>query len=332
MIDFNQYFQEKKDLIEKYLDKIMPKDQETENFYDAMRYAIFIGGKRIRPILSLVATELAGGNIDAALPFAAAIEMIHNFTLIHDDIEDGDTTRRNKPAVWVKYGLDNGINIGDGLFTLAYQHILNSDIYDAEQKLKLLKILTDTTLEICEGQALDMSFRRKDVVTEEDYMRMIFKKTGVLLSAALKGGAIIARTSDPNLIEALEDYGKHIGPAFQIRDDILDLTEGKGREAIGNDIREGKRSLLVIHLLQKCAPEERKKVLEILNKPRDKTTESDVRYIIELMNKYGSIEYAMQKSIELKNKAVNALKNIDDNNIYKKLLIKLAEFIVYRKK
>lgn len=332
MVDFNQYFQEKKALIEDYLDKIMPKDYELENFYDAMRYAIFIGGKRVRPILSLIAVELAGGKIEEALPFAAAIEMIHNFTLIHDDIEDGDTTRRNKPAVWVKYGLDNGINIGDGLFTFAYKHIIDYQGYDDEQKLKLLKILTDTTLEICEGQALDMSFRKKDSVTEEEYMKMIFKKTGVLLSAALKGGVIIAKINDKKLINALEEYGKYIGPAFQIKDDVLDLTEGKGRDTIGNDVKEGKRSLLVIHLLKKCTPEEKKRVLEILNKPRDKTTDSDVREVIDLMKKYGSVEYAMQKSIELKNKAIEALKNIDNNNEYKKLLIELAEFIVYRKK
>lgn len=332
MISLNSYITNKVKLIEDYMRGLFPEQTEIPNFYDAMKYAIFVGGKRLRPILTFIACELSGGDIKRALPYAAVIEIIHNFTLVHDDIEDEDTVRRNMPAVWVKYGLDNGINIGDGMFSFAIKHLLDCEEYTINEKIKLLSLVINTTLEIFEGQALDMSFRRKDYVTEEEYMRMIHKKTGVLLSAALLGGAIIAKESNEKVLKALELYGKYIGPAFQIRDDIIDLTEGKGRGAIGNDIKEGKRSLLVIDLLSKCTSDEKARVLEILNKPREETTDNEVQEVINLMKKYNSIKYAEKRCIELKNKAIDALKNIDNSNEYKSLLIQIAEFIVFREK
>jgi len=309
--------------LERLLAQLVQTEKE-DNFYHAMRYALEGRGKRIRPLLCFTACKALNGDPKAALPYATAIELIHNFSLIHDDIEDGDVYRRNKLSVWKKYGLAHGVNIGDGMFALAYKALFLSQL-PTEIIVTLGKVLTKSVLAIAEGQSIDINFRNQKNVTEEEYMRSIGLKTGTLLGASLQGGAIIANAS-LDVLNGLINYGHSVGLAFQIRDDIIDLTVGKGRKEIGCDIKEGKRSLLVVHALSQANPEEKKKLLSILDKNREQTTSQDIEEVISLFKKYHTVEYAQSTVHRLVERAINNLANFP-NSEGKEALIYLAKFI-----
>ncbi|MBW6451355.1 MAG: polyprenyl synthetase family protein [DPANN group archaeon] len=331
-IDIEKLIEEKGPLIESEIEKIIPKQTSIPNLYDGMWYALGSKGKRLRPILCLVAAKSLGAEEKQTLPFAAALEVIHNMTLVHDDIEDGDTIRRDNPAVWIKYGMDHGINIGDGLFACAYQLILqsNKNGLDADKSIKLFKIFTDTILTIVEGQTMDMNFRNKKNVKVAEYMDMIWRKTGILFGASVAGSALIAGASE-EVTSSLIAYGQKIGPAFQIRDDILDLSKGKGRGGmIGNDIKEGKRSLMVIYALENMSETQKDKLIEILDKPRDSTTDEEVEWVIEKFNHIGAIKYAEELANKMLDEAMDILENL--NIPSKEDLIEITNFIVKRQK
>ncbi|MGQ4914298.1 MAG: polyprenyl synthetase family protein [Candidatus Asgardarchaeia archaeon] len=328
-MNIDKYLIEKGKIIEDYLKAVIPSDDSIPILYSGMRYALSSGGKRLRPILAMAVAEAVGGDYHDVLSYAAAIEIIHNFTLVHDDIEDGDKTRRNMPAVWVKYGLAHGINIGDALFAYAFKILADSD-YTPRLKATLLKILSNTVFEISEGQALDMSFRNKSHITENDYFKMIIKKTGVLFSAALEGSALISGANS-DILRMLREYGKNIGPAFQIRDDLLDLTEGKGRDAIGNDIREGKRSLMVVYCINKCDEHTKNELLSILDKGREKVTNDDVSRAIEIFRTSGALQYAEKCCNKLAQRAKLAIQQFPKSDA-KSLLTELANYIITRTK
>ncbi|MHA1713500.1 MAG: polyprenyl synthetase family protein [Candidatus Ranarchaeia archaeon] len=325
-ISFLKQYQE---IIEREIPKYIPDKPKMENFYGAMRYAMSSGGKRIRPALCIACCQALDGKIEEALPFAIGVELIHNFSLVHDDIEDQDKTRRNLPSVWVKYGLAHGVNIGDGIFALAFQAVLKTPVKD-KKKIQLLRLMTEAIIAIAEGQTIDIDFHGRSDVTESEYFDSVSRKTGYLLSTALKGGAIIA-DAPLKILEGLEQYGRGIGMAFQIRDDIIDLTQGKGRGGeIGCDIREGKRSLIAIHAINNANPKHKKIILAILDKPREKTLSEDVRTVIDIYKIYGSISYAQSIAEKLVNDAIKGLKRFPDTP-YRKYLIELAKFIIERK-
>jgi geranylgeranyl pyrophosphate synthase len=324
-LDFLKQYQE---IIEQEIPKYIPTKVKMENFYGAMHYAIGSGGKRIRPALCIACCQALNGAIEEALPYAIGVELIHNFSLVHDDIEDEDETRRNLPSVWKKYGLAHGVNIGDGLFALSFNAVLQTPV-SPKKKILLLDLLTNSIIAIAEGQTTDIDFHGRDDVSEEEYFDSVTRKTGFLLSAALKGGAIIA-DAPSKVLEGLEEYGRGIGMAFQIRDDIIDLTKGKGRGGeIGCDIKEGKRSLIAIHSINTSSKNERQELLNILDKPREKTSSNEIHKVINLYNKNGSIEYAQKVGRKLVN---TALKGLDPfpNSPYRKYLIELAKFIIER--
>ncbi|MCX6046387.1 MAG: polyprenyl synthetase family protein [Chloroflexi bacterium] len=209
-------------------------------------------GKRLRPMLCLLACAEMGGDPIQALPAATAIELLHNFSLIHDDIEDGDETRRHRPTVWKIWGVPQAINAGDGMFTLAFaamQRLVRRGV-SADHTLQALNLFTQTCLKLTEGQHLDMSFEQRIIVSVDEYMRMIQGKTAALVGAsvaigALMGGAAASQVSD------LQQFGEAIGLAFQIQDDILGIwgnPEETGKAA-GNDILRRKKSLPILHAL-----------------------------------------------------------------------------------
>ncbi|RME03033.1 MAG: polyprenyl synthetase family protein [Deltaproteobacteria bacterium] len=255
------------------------------------------GGKRLRPALSLLTCVALGGKRAQAMPFALAMELLHSFLLVHDDIEDGDRIRRNRPAVWVRFGMAQGINIGDYLFCKAYEAVLslrNHGLPD-ERVLALLALLTETVAHTGEGQALDLEARARRDLCVEDYMRIVTAKTGDYLIAPAIGGAMIAG-ADPSIIAALTAFGRCIGPAFQIIDDVIDLTSGKGRGEPGSDIREGKRSFLVVETAARARPDERDRLFEILDKPRQATSTEDIETVTALFEKYGAVARARAKA------------------------------------
>src|SRR3989338_5493013 len=326
-MDIEKILAEKGHYIDKELKKAFPKKGIT-NLYDAVWYHMGTGGKRIRPVLAIATCEALGGNSKKVVPFAAACEVLHNWLLIHDDIEDGDRVRRDQPAVWVKFGLGHGINVGDLMAQKVFELILSSDLKE-KTIFRLIKTMTDTAIKTAEGQAMDMNLRGNDNPTEKEYMNMVTGKTAYYMTVPMVGGAIVAGAEE-KLIKKIIEFGMRAGPAFQIADDILDLTSGKGRGEIGRDIKEGKRSLLAIHCASKCAAAERKKLVTILKKPPEKTSGSDVRYVLSLYSKYGSLDYARRRSRALASQAKESIKDLPPK--LRDILDEFADYLVARER
>ena len=194
----------------------VPKPAEL---YDPISYILSLGGKRLRPALVLMATDMYGADINAAIPQAVGIELFHNFTLMHDDIMDAAPLRRGQTTVHEKWNTNIGILSGDALFVKAYQSIVKAD---PKHLVALMDLFNQTALEVCEGQQYDMNFETQERVSMSEYLQMITFKTAVLLACALKSGALVADASAKDQ-QHLYDFGIHIGLAFQLMDDILDV-------------------------------------------------------------------------------------------------------------
>jgi geranylgeranyl diphosphate synthase, type I len=229
------------------------------------------GGKRIRPLLGVLAYQSLGGDYRKALPGAAALELGHNFSLVHDDIEDADRERRHRPTLWALWGIPAAINAGDALFALsrlALYRLLDGEDYDDRRVLDLMKIYDETCLALCEGQYLDISFERRDDVTVEAYYEMIGKKTAALLGASVMAGAILA-VDDTEVHEAYRQFGYDLGMAFQMADDIKGTfwsSEDSGKSEAG-DVRKRKKTLPVVWALENASPRDRARLGEIYAPP-----------------------------------------------------------------
>lgn len=312
--------------IDEHLKKLFPHKEDYLS--EPIWYHMDSGGKRMRPALCLIVCEAMGGNPDEAVPFASAVEILHNMFLMHDDIEDGDTMRRDKPTVWVKYGTANAINTGDYLLGRAYRSILDSNL-PAEKRLKQLDIFTLTYERTVEGQALDINWRGAKKFTIDDYLRIVELKTAYYLTCGMVGGAVVAGTPD-SVIEKIWGLGKSMGPAFQIRDDLIDLTEGKGRGGvIGSDIKEGKPSFLYAYTLNVADAADRERLVEIMLKPREKTTSREVEEVIALYRKYDAINYSQSYAEGLVERAFKTIEEIPVEN--KSTFREIAQFMAQRK-
>src|SRR3989338_5660434 len=326
MMDIEKLSKEKGKLIDAEISAVFKG--KTPNLDDAVRYHMGTGGKRLRPLLAILTYEALGKKDGKILPFAAACELLHNWFLVHDDIEDGDLVRRDKPTVWVKYGMAHGINVGDYMAQKVFELILRSAKHGIDERtiLELVDWMVLTSVRTAEGQAMDINMRASNP-NEKDYMDMVIGKTGHYLTVPMVGAAILAGRKE--IIPKLVEFGMAIGPAFQITDDILDLTEGKGRGEIGRDIKEGKRSILVIHCLGKCSETEKRELLVILNKKPEETSGEDVLVAKHLFEKYGSTDYARKKADGLKGQAMETAKSVPELN---ELLVFFADYLVNRKK
>jgi geranylgeranyl pyrophosphate synthase len=318
MKEFESYLEEKSTIVDRELEAFLRKAGDVPNLHDGVLYALGLDiqerrkrGKRLRPVLCLLTCESLGGDLQKAIPFAMACEMLHNFLLVHDDIEDEDVRRRGRDSVWVHFGRDHGINIGDYMFAQTYELTLMCLERGVEppKVLRLVDLITRTVERTGEGQALDIGSRQRRDMTEEDYMRVVVAKTGFYLAAPLVGGAILADAS-PEVLEVLRALGDKIGPIFQIADDVIDLTEGKGRGERGSDIKEGKRSFLVVHVARRCTASERDEMFRILDKPRSEVTSEEVEWVIDLFQKYRAVEAAMAKGRELQAEAKELLRRL----------------------
>jgi geranylgeranyl diphosphate synthase type I len=262
----------------------------------AISYQVQTGGKRIRAALCVGSCELVGGEYPRALNFAVAIEHLQNFTLIHDDIADGDTQRRAQEAIWKRFGLPHAINIGDLFVPLAALTIMESP-YSESVKLRLLRAVSIYGIEMAEGQALDINMRRRDAVTIDEYLECTRKKTGAFLAMATVGGAIIGGGSQAQ-IQALVDFSMLAGPAFQIKDDILDVTGNKGRDR-GSDVLEGKRTLLALYASERAPEPDRKRLWRILNTDRSANTREEVAWVCDLYQETGAVDRAEATALGL---------------------------------
>lgn len=295
---------------------------------EASDHLIKAGGKKLRPALVVLSSEAVGGRSEDALKTAASMELIHTFSLIHDDIMDKDEMRRGKPSVHMIWGEPMAILAGDTLFSKAFETVLETDTKNVDPKrvVEALKTVVDSCIKICEGQALDISFEGKLDVKEEEYMTMIYKKTAALIAAATKAGAIIGGGTDEQ-IEALSEYGRLIGLAFQIQDDYLDVVsdeEDLGKP-VGSDIVEGKMTLMVVHALANASSEDKERLISILNA----NDESLVDNAIGIFNKYGSIEYTRNIALDNVKTAKELLEVLDDSEAKESLKL-VADFVLER--
>ena len=274
---------------EKYFSKSPMKEM--------FQYHYSSGGKRLRPLLACLAADTyakvkgkkAEEIFQKCIPFALAVELIHNATLIHDDIQDGDSVRRGLPTLWKKYSLAQAINCGDAWF-FAPLLLIHEIPVDSETKLHLLKILQEKTLAVIEGQSLEFEMKDRFAAGKEisisQYLQMVEGKTSALFSMPLLGGATIAGATELEK-KALEQSALHLGHAFQIQDDLLDLWGEKGRGQRGSDIAEGKLSYPLVLLLSQLGKNsaQREKVMKIVQKSREETTQEEIDFVIETMEK-----------------------------------------------
>lgn len=295
------------------------------NLYDPLRYFMQLGGKRMRPILTLLGTELFGEKKEKAINAALSVETFHNFSLIHDDIMDEAPLRRNQATVHHKWNQNIAILSGDVLFVKAFQLLAK---HEPHQLANLLELFNKTAIEVCEGQQMDMDFETRSDVTIEEYIEMIRLKTSVLLGCALEMGAIVANASQSDK-KLLYTFGQHIGIAFQIQDDILDLyadPEKFGKQ-VGGDVISNKKTLLNLKAIE-LASSAQKEQLTQLSLSVD--FDNKIKVTTEIYNVIGAraaCEVVMQKHYEIALKALDAIEVTANQKIP---LIKLAESLMQR--
>lgn len=290
--------------VNRYINNLL-EPRRPEVLYEAAKHVVASGGKRLRPFLVLKSCELVGGNPDSAVPFAAAMEVLHNFTLIHDDIMDGDDLRRGVPTVHKLWGVPIGIASGDLLLTKVYQAMVEQATeggLPCERVIACIEKVTDANIAICEGQVLDLSFPSVTDVSEDDYLTMVGEKTSALFKACAEIGAIAGGGGLAEVVK-LGSFAWDAGIAFQIIDDILGVVgdEKTLGKPVGSDLREGKKTLIVIHALKRASPIERKAITRVLGVKDAKT--SEIEAANEALRSTGGIDYARAKAREYADKA-----------------------------
>lgn len=250
-----------KALVEEHLVRLV-KETVPRSLYQPLKYVLAGGGKRIRPVLLLLSCEAVGGDARHALHAGLAIEILHNFTLVHDDIMDHASSRRGRKTVHTKWDANVAILVGDELLALAYRALLKTKSPNIQ---RIAKTFTDGVVEVCEGQAYDKEFETRSAVTVNDYLLMIEKKTAKMVSVAAEIGALIGNAS-PGGIRALRQYGYHVGLAFQIQDDLLDImgNEEELGKKIGGDLVEGKKTILFLEALRTATGSDKKLLKDLV--------------------------------------------------------------------
>lgn len=297
--------------------------KEPKGLYEPIAYTLASGGKRLRPQLALIGARMFGGNEEEVLPAALALEVFHNFTLLHDDVMDRAEVRRGRPTVHVKWDDNTAILSGDQMLIEAYRLLSRVP----ESKLpQVLRWFNEMATGICEGQQYDMEFEHRDHVSLDDYMKMIELKTSVLLANALRTGGFIAGANEAQQ-EALYQFGLHIGLAFQIQDDILDVygdpkTFGK---AIGGDICCNKKTALLLTALEKAAPATKAELQQwLLVHDRNEEKIAAVTALYNRLGVRGEVEKIMEKHTFIALSQLNLLPRNDAAEQLRKLAEKLA--------
>jgi geranylgeranyl diphosphate synthase type I len=331
---------ERREQVNAAIDEDLPL-VEPERLWEASRYLLKAGGKRLRPTVSLLVAEaiadvpplsvdyrqfpaLDGDDVDV-MAGALSLEVIQSFTLIHDDIMDDDTLRRGVPAVHEAYDVDTAILAGDTLYSTAFE-IMAETGAAPENGLEAMRMLANTCTRICEGQALDVEFEHRTEVLPEEYLEMVESKTAVLYGDAAATPAILLDAED-DVVDALYDYGIHSGTAFQIQDDVLDLTvpsERLGKQR-GSDLVENKETLITLHARQQGVDVDGLVDAE----DADALTDEAVESAVETLNEVGSIEYAREKARSLVEQSKADLDALPDNEA-RSLLEDLAEYLISR--
>ncbi len=322
MLSIEKYQKKFSDYLEGYM-----AFNEPKNLYQPIEYILKLGGKRMRPTLTLLSTEIFGSNFKNSLNAALAIELFHTFSLVHDDIMDDAPLRRGSKTVHEKWDLNTGILSGDALLILAYELFEN---YEPNIFQELAKLFSKTALEVCEGQQYDIDFETRDDVTLKEYLKMIEYKTAVLIGSAMKMGAIVAGASSADQ-DKIYEFGKNLGIAFQIQDDYLDAfgdPETFGKQ-IGGDIIENKKTFLYLRAMAFCDADEMMQ-LEHLYSIYPEDVEDKVSTVKQIFISTGSAE-ATKMEIEIYTiKAFSVLSTINISEDKKTLLKEFGEDLMNR--
>ncbi len=295
--------------------------------YDPINYIMALGGKRMRPSLVLMGTELVGGNVNEAIPAALAVEVFHNFTLVHDDIMDNAPLRRNQPTVHTKWNANIAILSGDVMLVKAYELLLKTN---SPRLTEILNVFNQTATGVCEGQQMDMNFELRAEVSIAEYIEMIRLKTAVLLGGALEIGGLLANASEADALH-LYNFGESIGIAFQLHDDLLDVYANpeKFGKQVGGDIIANKKTFLLIKALELATGEDALELQKWLS-ATEFDTNAKVKAITHIYNKLGIdtfITAEMNKYVAIGFEHLNAIKA---NNSKKEFLIKFVNELMVR--
>ncbi|NPA71074.1 MAG: polyprenyl synthetase family protein [Crenarchaeota archaeon] len=329
------------DHVDKKLEDYLSRMCNSE-FIDVVLYQVKTGGKRLRPVMTLLFAETLGEDFTKALPEACIVELIHEYSLIFDDMIDHSVVRRGKPTLWREFGTNFAILAG-----LWYREAIEEAILESNVPNIVARLVSETIREIIEGERLDILLEatgREDpyylkhkIIDRLDknsiegiYLEMIKKKTAALFRLSCMLGALAAKKRIDDHVKAAAAYGENVGIAFQLIDDLLDIYgefEKFGKE-IGKDVKEHKLgNAVIVNIVRNGSEEDVRKVLQILTK--DKVEEEDVKIIIEIADKYRSREKILEEASKYVEKAVNAIKDLPDNE-FKRKLIDIAKFVVYR--
>lgn len=316
--------------IQKYTNELLDRqdfNKQPITLYSPIEYTMKLGGKRLRPTLTMIAADMFGAELSEADNAAIAIELAHNFTLLHDDIMDQSPLRRGKPTVYQKFGTDKAILSGDVMFAMAYNYLLQCD---KDKAFALTQTLTSVLINVCQGQAYDMDFELRSDVSKREYITMISLKTGILLAGALKMGAIIAGAK-PEDINALNEFGLYLGIAFQLQDDILDCwsdLEDFGK-VVGSDIVDNKKTILFLTAVDKADDDDMQELVSLyLTKTTD--FQKKLQRVRELFEKYEvrkDVESTISQYTDVALKSLDKI-SIEDKN--KANLRTLAEQLINR--
>lgn len=288
-------------------------------------------GKAVRPTLCLFGCEAVGGALGLALPAAVALEFIHNFSLVHDDIQDEDETRHNRKTLWAVWGKPKALMAGNVLRVVAdiVLHKLESEGLEPERSLDAVTLLTESYLEMIEGQYLDMSFEGRHDISMDDYLRMISRKTGALIRCSLNLGAVVG-TDDPQAIAALRECGRALGYVFQIRDDVLGVwgEEKLTGKPVGSDIRRKKNSYPVVYTMEAAAAEDRNAILSMYLKPE--LDDEDVDSVLAIMDKTGVREHAQTEAAKWADTATRAIAPLELSHWHREQIEEFTHFLLVR--
>lgn len=301
--------------------------KEPENLYEPIEYILGLGGKRMRPVLTLMAAEVFDANYEIALPAAMAVEIFHNFSLVHDDIMDDAPLRRGEVTVHEKWNINTGILSGDAMLILAYQYF---EQYEPNVFVALAKLFSKTALEVCEGQQWDVDFETRKDVTIPEYLKMIEYKTAVLVAAAMKMGAIVANTSEKEA-DLIYDFGLNLGLAFQLQDDYLDAfgdPETFGKQ-VGGDIIENKKTYLYLKALEFADLNNKRRLLELFESEiEDNSVKIEQAKTIFIAS--GADKITQEAIEEYTLKAFSTLDKMNINNDKKEILRSFGQNLMQR--
>ena len=303
-------------------------EREPVNLYEPVNYILKLGGKRLRPVLTIMTADIFGDKAALAMNAALSVEVFHNFSLVHDDIMDDAPLRRGKKTVHEKWDLNTGILSGDAMLILAYQLFEN---YEPKIFQSLARLFSKTALEVCEGQQYDIDFETRNDVTIPQYLKMIEYKTAVLVGAAMKMGAIVAEASEQDQ-DGIYDFGRYLGIAFQLQDDYLDAfgnPETFGKQ-VGGDILENKKTYLYLKTLELGSGDEKSNLLELMSNTSI-TNEDKVEKVKALFNASGAADATQLAVKDYTKKAFSVLEKLNISEDKKQILQLFGEQLMNRR-